>query len=86
MAELHDQVHQKVEFESCRRNYLPEIWMQHCSLAVAIDPARRSEVMAIVETEISPFEVVFDVIDCVRFHPVEVFCERTLPAVALSSC
>jgi hypothetical protein len=38
--------------------------------------------MAMVETEIAPFEVVFDVIDCAHFHPVEVIYERTLPAAA----
>jgi hypothetical protein len=38
--------------------------------------------MEMVEAGISPFEVVFDVIDCARFYPVEVIYERVLPSAA----
>jgi len=82
LAELHSQVHYRVNSESCRPNYRAGNWVPHCSLAVAIDPVRRSEAMAVVETAIAPFDVVFDVIDCARFHPVEVIYERVLPAAA----
>lgn len=78
LAELHSRVHDRVVSESCRPRYRPGAWVPHCSLAVAIDRARRSEAMAIVETGVSPFEVQFDVIDSARFHPVEVFHERVL--------
>jgi len=82
LAELHGQVHERVNSGTCRSNYRPGFWVPHCSLAVAIDLARRSEAMAIVQSEVAPFEVAFDVIDCARFHPVEVFYERVLPAAA----
>lgn len=82
LAQLHSKVHDLVNSESCRPNYRAGNWVPHCSLAVAIDPARRSEAMATVETDIASFDVVFDVIDCARFHPVEVIYERALPAAA----
>ena len=82
LAEIHSQVHERVDSNGCRSNYRPGAWIPHCSLAIAIDPARRSEAMAIAQTDISSFEVMFDVIDCARFHPVEVIYERALPAAA----
>ena len=80
LTELHGQLHGLIDSAACRSNYRPGVWVPHCSLATAIDLGRRSEAMAVVQTELAPFEVVFDVIDCARFHPVKVIHERALPA------
>jgi len=82
LAEIHRQVHARIDCESCWPNYRPGTWIPHCSLAIDVDPARRKEAMAIAHSEIAPFDVVFDVLDCARFHPVEVLYERVLPGGA----
>jgi 2'-5' RNA ligase len=82
LVKIHRSVHDSVTSENCRAKYRPGIWVPHCSLAVAIDPSRRREAMAIIQTEIAPFEVIFDVVDCAHFHPVEIVHEKDLQIAA----
>jgi len=78
LAYIHRLVHVHTDGLQCRTNYLPGNWIPHCSLAVSVDPAKRSEAMALTQAKIARFEVVFDIIDCARFHPVEVIYETKL--------
>lgn len=83
LTQIHRQLHRHIDSSSCRTNYQPGTWIPHCTLAIDVDPSRRSEALAITRMEIAPFDVVFDVIDCARLHPVDVIHERALPTAAL---
>ena len=78
LASIHRQLHGLFDRDHCRSNYLPEAWVAHSTLAVSVAPTKRREAMAFTEVKIATFEVVFDVIDCARFHPVEVIHETKL--------
>ena len=79
---LHERIHSLIEPEMCRPHYRPASWVPHCSLATAIELRREEEALETANRSIEPFEVVFDVVDCVSFLPVQVLRERNLPATA----
>lgn len=74
----HESLHAEIGIEPCREKYRPGIWIPHCSLATAIDFAKKDEAIEIVEQGMDPIEVTFDTVDCVSFMPVEVLKEVTL--------
>jgi 2'-5' RNA ligase len=80
IAKIHTELHVQVGSDLCRPNYRPGAWIPHCTLATAIDRSRRDEAIARTQAKIEPFEVVFDVIDCVHFYSVEVLHERAVPS------
>ena len=79
---LHARVHSLIETDFCRDNYRPGTWVPHCSLATTIDRSRKAEAVDIANRSIKPFDLVFDVVDCASFLPVEVVREKRLPAGA----
>ena len=74
----HEAIHASIGAHRCRRNYQPEFWTPHASLATAIDLDRKADALAIVEQSIEPFDVAFDVADCASFMPVRVLKEARL--------
>ena len=79
--EFHGRFHSLVNVNDCRPNYRPGIWAPHCTLATAIPLDRRGEVVELTKQRIDPFEVKFDMADCVSFMPVEVIHEKELSKV-----
>lgn len=78
LRRLHQSIHGIVDPQRCHANYRPKRWVPHCTLALNVAPEYRSEAKALTEQALTPFEVVFDVVDCTSFHPVEVLRERRL--------
>lgn len=78
---IHRYIHGAVREESCRPNYRPGKWVPHCSLAYSVDLDRKVEAFDLVRSPIEPFEVRFDVADCVSFLPIQVLRERTLTSI-----
>lgn len=76
------QIHTKIDPKRCRPQYRPDSWVPHCSLATTIALSRKTEAIALVNRPLEPFEVVFDVADCVSFLPVRVIHEKELPGFA----
>lgn len=78
LTALHHRVHEQIDSPACRAHYRPGAWVPHCSLATAIDKEHRGAATAMVRAGIEPFRVLFDVLDCARFHPVQVLHEQRL--------
>ena len=79
---IHEHIHARVGVEQSRPHYRPGSWVPHCSLATSIELSRKDEAIAFANRAIGPFEVIFDVADCVSFLPVEVLHEKELLADA----
>ena len=75
-------IHSRIDPNLCHPHYRLDSWVPHCSLATAIAPSRRTEAVALANRPLDPFEVVFDVADCVSFTPVRIIDERDLPESA----
>lgn len=74
----HEKIHAEIDVARCRRNYRPEHWVPHCSLATSVDPERTEEALALARSPIEPVEVTFDIADCASFMPVKVLREMRL--------
>ena len=75
-------IHSRIDPKFCHPHYGPDSWVPHCSLATTIATSRRAEAIALANRPLEPFEVVFDVADCISFPPVRVIDERALPSPA----
>ncbi|GLH75305.1 hypothetical protein SSBR45G_02130 [Bradyrhizobium sp. SSBR45G] len=63
----------------CRDHYRPGAWTPHCTLGTRIMDGRHDDAQAFARTFDRRFSVVFDVVDCVTFPPVQIVAERGLP-------
>jgi 2'-5' RNA ligase len=80
LAAAHARVHARVDPGLCRFHYRPGAWVPHCTLGTEILTASREDAIAFAGRPIRPFEVIFDVADCVSFPPVSILDEQGLTA------
>lgn len=59
-------------------HYLPDAWMAHCSLAMAVPSDRLDQVQRFCGQDFTAFAVQFDRLDCVEFPPVTVLTSREI--------
>ena len=59
-------------------HYTPDAWMAHCSLAMAVPANRLDQVQRFCGQDFTPFEVLFDRMECVEFPPVTVPASREI--------
>jgi 2'-5' RNA ligase len=78
LLRLHNKVHSIIDSTLCDSYYRPDKWIAHCTLATEINISRKAEVGIFIDKHNYSFEVVFDVIDCVSFFPIEVIREKNL--------
>jgi 2'-5' RNA ligase len=78
LASAHARVHACINPRLCHSHYRPGSWVPHCTLGTAILAQHREDAIAFAARPIAPFEVVFDVADCVSFAPVVVIAEQPL--------
>jgi len=62
----------------CDPHYIPDGWMPHCSIALAVPSHRLDQVRALCTTGFKPFRVRFDRLECVEFPPVEIVASREI--------
>ena len=79
ISSVHEEIHAQIGPIHSRPYYRPGSWVPHCSLATTISLERKPEALAIANQPIDPFDVLFDVADCLSFLPVEILRERKLP-------
>ena len=72
LRRLHQAIRRQIDAALCRPHYRPGAWVPHCTLATRIRDDRRAKALAFVDRPMQPFEVVFDVADCIAFAPVRV--------------
>ena len=75
---IHQLIHENINPELCYPHYRPDAWRPHCSLATQIPADKKDAVLAITSQNIEPFEVLFDVADCVSFLPVVIVKQKPL--------
>lgn len=75
VLEAHASIHSAIHPNLCRKNYRPDHWTPHCSLATAISAQYSEEAIAIANCSIDPFDVRFDAVDCASFMPVKILSE-----------
>ena len=78
LQRLHALVHARLDPALCREYYRPGAWVPHCTLAMRVAEDRTAAARSFVEEPIEPFEVIFDMADCVTFPPLAVAEERAL--------
>lgn len=78
LREAHAAVHRTIDDGHCRANYRPDTWIPHCTLALDVSAAHRAAALDLVNRDIEPFQVTFDVADCAAFPPVTVLHETPL--------
>jgi 2'-5' RNA ligase len=74
----YEAVHARIDPSLCHPHYRPGAWVPHCSLGTKIPADRRAEAITLAVQPIEPFQVTFDVADCVSFPPVVVLREHRL--------
>ena len=79
LARMHASISAAIDPARCRLHYRPDAWIPHCTLGMRIAAGRRNEAIAFAQSFEQPIEVLFDVMDCVAFHPVRVIAEKKLP-------
>ncbi len=78
LAQAHAAVHACINPELCHPHYRPGAWIPHCTLGTHIKAEHRADAIALTARSIEPFDVLFDVVDCVCFPPVAVLEEHVL--------
>lgn len=80
LVRIHDAISAAIDPAYCRAHYRPGAWTPHCTLGTAITDERRDNAIAFARAFDRSIEVVFDVVDCVAFPPVQIIAERRLPS------
>jgi len=62
----------------CHQHYRPGAWVPHCTLGTRIMDESRDAAIAFARSFERRFTVVFDVVDCVVFPPVQIVAEQAL--------
>jgi len=75
----HASISAAIDPAHCHQHYRPRAWVPHCTLGTRIMEGRQDAAMAFARSFERRFTVVFDVIDCVVFPPVQIVAERKLP-------
>ncbi|MFS8148500.1 2'-5' RNA ligase family protein [Rhizobium sp. BR 249] len=78
LLRLHAEVHRQIDPAACHQHYRPGRWAPHCTIAMNVPRAVSAAAMRWAGERRIEFSVTFDVLDCVRFPPVEILEERRL--------
>lgn len=78
LSRSHAAVHARIDPALCHEHYRPERWVPHATLATRIAPEREAEARAVAATPNEPFDVVFDIADCIEFPPIRAIDETGL--------
>jgi 2'-5' RNA ligase len=78
LAQAYAAVHACNDPAKCHPHYQSGAWIPHCTLGTQIKKEHRAEAIAFTARSIEPFDVLFDVADCVSFPPVAVLEEHVL--------
>jgi 2'-5' RNA ligase len=78
LVEAHVAVHACIDPAQCHPHYRLGAWTPHCTLGTHVKAEHRADAIALTARSIEPFDVLFDVVDCVCFPPVAVLEEHVL--------
>ena len=79
LRKWHAAISAAIDPAHCRPHYRPGAWVPHCTLGQRIATERSADALAFANSFDRRIEVVFDVIDCVSFPPVQIIAQQELP-------
>jgi 2'-5' RNA ligase len=79
LSRMHSAIHGIIDSVHCRPHYRPGAWVPHCTLGTRISEAHSGDAVSFARAFRGKFEVVFDVVDCLTFPPVQILSKRRLP-------
>jgi len=82
LARWHASISRSIDPAHCRPHYRPGAWTPHCTLGTRITDAQSADAMAFARSFDRTFTVLFDVVDCAAFPPVQVIAEQRLPPMS----
>lgn len=74
----HASINNAIDPAHCRPHYRPGAWTPHCTLGTRIAAGKSDDAITFARTFDRAIEVIFDVVDCVVFPPVQVIAQRVL--------
>jgi 2'-5' RNA ligase len=75
---MHAKLHQLIDPAFCHEHYRPGSWVPHCTLAFRVTEANLTKAIELANRPIEPFDIVFEIADCVEFTPVRMIDEMVL--------
>ncbi|MEM7427077.1 MAG: 2'-5' RNA ligase family protein [Pseudomonadota bacterium] len=78
LTAMHNLIHSCLKQDECEELYRPGAWVAHCTLAMAIGPEHSEAALNSVGPLEKPFEVEFDLLNCVSFPPLRTGYSRRL--------
>lgn len=78
LRRIHGVIHDDIDPNLCHAHYRPDYWQPHCTLAMKIPASAADEALAWARTTSATFTLIFDMVDCISFPPVEIMKEVKL--------
>ena len=78
LRKIHKQIHDLIDPGTCIDYYTPQLWQPHSTIGMNFGNEMREAALEFATRPFKPFEVKFDVMDCLTFLPVTVHREVNL--------
>ena len=78
LRNIHEQIHNMIDPSTCIDYYTPQIWQPHCTIGMNFGNKMREAALEFASRPFEPFDVKFDILDCVTYLPVTVHKEVNL--------
>lgn len=71
-------IHDEIDPALCHEHSRPDHWQPHCTIAMKIPANAAEEALRWAGATPAQFTLTFDVVDCIRFPPIEIIREVKL--------
>jgi len=78
LRHIHQALHREIDPLLCREHYRPARWQPHCTIAMHIPQTSAASALTWAAETPARFTIGFDVVDTLRFPPVEILEEVKL--------
>ncbi len=75
---IHRAIHDEIDPSLCHEHSRPDRWQPHCTIAMKIPANAAEEALRWLAARPAQFTLTFDVVDCIRFPPIEIIREVKL--------
>jgi len=72
LRRIHRAIHDHIDPALCHVHSRPDHWQPHCTIAMSIPAASKTQALEWATQKRAPFTVTFDTVDCISFPPVEI--------------
>jgi 2'-5' RNA ligase len=78
IRQIHHAIHDEIDPALCHEHSRPDRWQPHCTIAMKIPTSAAGEALRWAAATPAKFTLNFDVVDCIRFPPIEILKEVKL--------